>query len=307
MPLSRPGQGEALAGWAVWALTTAAVVVTYAHVDPDALYNVSRDGLAGGLSRAVVHLNYPVALVAITLILVAMGALPRRAWWAGVPAIALCAVVAWPGVVNQDDLDARWVNAAPALGVCVSLALTFLATRRAGASFAPRLPGDAVRIVIAVVVGVLSLPWLAAALGFHLPGDVFTGEELYRETDGTLLASVHLGEHHGLHGALLLLTALLVSRVRPPGRRLRGWLLAWTAGLAAYGAVNCVQDLWHEQVVKRGWVDWRIPSAIEPGLRPVWLAVLALALLAWLLLRLERSAATTRTRFGTGSTPGGRG
>lgn len=267
------------------------MVVTYARVDPAQLYHVSRDGLDGGLSRALVHLNYPIALVGVTLVLVALGALPRRASWVGGTAIVLCAVVAWPGVVDRDDLDARWVNALPALGVAGALALTLAASRCTGAGFAPRRRGDPARIAVAVVLAALSLPWLAAQLGFHLPGDVFAGEEPYRELDGMLLASVHLGEHHGFHGALLLLTALLASRVRPPGARLRFGLLAWTAALAGYGAVNFVEDLWLEQVVKRGWTEWRIPSAVEPRVEPVWLAVLTVAGLAWLLLRAEDSPA----------------
>jgi hypothetical protein len=160
---------------------------------------------------------------------------------------------------------------------------------RAGISFQPRLPGDPVRLVIAVVVLLASLPWLSALLGFHLPGDVFMGEELFRIEDGSLEAAVHLGAHHGLYGALLLLTALAVSRVRPPGRRLRGWLLAATAGLAGYGAINFVQDLWLEQVWKRGWVDWRIPSALLPGLNAVTVVWLGLAAVAWWLVSRERA------------------
>ena len=34
--------------------------------------------------------------------------------------------------------------------------------------------------------------------------------------------------------------------------------------LLAYGAVNLAQDAWNEQLVKRGMVDWKIPSALEP-------------------------------------------
>ena len=56
------------------------------------------------------------------------------------------------------------------------------------------------RVIVAVVVALLSLPWIAAELGFHFPGDVFTGEELGREADGTTLAAVHLGHHHGTDG-----------------------------------------------------------------------------------------------------------
>ena len=98
---------------------------------------------------------------------------------------------------------------------------------------------------------VLSLPWIAAELGFHLPGDLFMGQELFPTADGHLEAAVHLGEHHGWHGSLLLLSALVLSRVQSGGR-LRIWLLVGTAALAAYGAVNAAQDFWQEQLVKRG-------------------------------------------------------
>ena len=135
----------------------------------------------------------------------------------------------------------------------------------------------------------LSLPWLSALVGFSFPGDVFMGEELFRTSDGTLEAAVHLGAHHGLYGSLLLVTALAVSRVRPAGRRLRGWLLACTAALAGYGAINFAQDLWLEQVVKRGWVDWKIPSALLPDVDLMTLVTLALAGVAWWLLSRERA------------------
>src|SRR5262245_49565554 len=162
-------QGEALATWSLWGAVLLAIVVTYTRLEPSDLYHVSRDGLAGGLSRALVETNFPVALVAIALALVALDALPRRAWWLGGPAIALCAVVAWPGVVDQGDLDARWVNAIPATGVLLVAALTAAASRRAGTGFAARLPLDPARVVLAVVAVVLSIPWLAAEAGFFLP------------------------------------------------------------------------------------------------------------------------------------------
>jgi hypothetical protein len=115
------------------------------------------------------------------------------------------------------------------------------------------------------------------------------GEEPFPQADGTVEAAVHLGEHHGFHGALLLLTALLLSRARFPGRRLAAWQLACCAALAGYGAINFAQDLWHEQLVKRGWVEWKIPSALLPGLRPITLVTVALAGLAWWLLSRERA------------------
>ena len=205
--------------WAMWGATALAVGVTYTWVDTDELYNVSRQGLAGGLGRTTVLFNYPIVFVAVATTLVATAALPRRAWLAAAPAIACTALV--PFVVDQDDLDVRPANAIPALGVLVALVLTLLAARRAGLGFAPRRPGDGVRAALAVAVLLVSLPWLTAALGFHFPGDFFMGEEVFREEDGTLLAAVHLGHHHGLDGSLLVLTALLLSRVAVEARLLR--------------------------------------------------------------------------------------
>ena len=218
-----PSQGEALATWALWGLITAVVLVTYSRLDPAETYHVSREGLAGGLSRSVTLVNFPIALVAIALVLVAVAALPRSAWWAAAPAIVLCATIPW--FVDQSNLDAHWGNAVPALGVVIAAVLTVAATRRAGASFAPRRPWDVARLVLAAVVLLVSLPWITADLGFHFPGDLFMGEELGREKDGTLIAAVHLGHHHGLDGALLVrhgaaALARLDRRSRAAGRAL---------------------------------------------------------------------------------------
>jgi hypothetical protein len=283
----RPGQGEALAVWAIWGAVTLAVLVTYSRIDTDELYNVSRGGLAGGLGRSVVLLNFPIAFVAVATTFVAMALLPKRAWLAAAPAIASCALV--PFVVDQDDLDFRAANAIPALGALVALALTVAAARRGGVSFAPRRRGDVVRLIIAVVVVLVSLPWITAALGFHFPGDVFMGEEVGREDDGTL-AAVHLGHHHGTDGALLVLTALLLSRVQLPQRWLRLALTGYLGVMLAYGAVNMAQDFWLEQVVKRGWTEAEIPPALLPGFRPIWAVILALAALSAILLARERHA-----------------
>lgn len=84
----KPGQGEALVAWTIWGAMTLAVLVTYSRIDPAELYNVSHDELAGGLSRSVTLLSFPIALV-----LVAVAVLPRAAWWVAAPAIALCATV----------------------------------------------------------------------------------------------------------------------------------------------------------------------------------------------------------------------
>jgi hypothetical protein len=284
------GQGEAVATWAVWALLLVAIVVTYARLAPEELYSVSREGLAGGLSRAVVELNFPISLVAIALVLVALDVLPTRAWWVGAPAIALSAVTAWPGIVDQHDLDARWINAVPALGVGLALGLTVAAARHVGAGLAPRLRLDTARVAIAVVALLVSIPWFAADLGFYLPEGIFVMERPGLEPDGSTIAAVHLGHHHGLDGTLIVLSALLLSRPRLRTGRLALATRAYLALAFAYGAVNLVEDAWHEQLVKRDWLDWKIPSALHPTLTPVWLVILGLAAATALALRRETVA-----------------
>jgi hypothetical protein len=271
------GQGEALAVWAMWGLVLAAVAITYVRLPVEELYRVDEGGVAGGLGRALVLVNFPIALVAIALVLVALDALPRAAWWAGGPAIALCAVIILPGVIDEHDLDARLVNVVPAGGVVLAFGLTLAAARRVGASFAPRRRFDRGRLAVAGVVLLLSLPWIAADLGTTLPEGVFLTERLGRDDEGTLVAAVHVGHHHGWDGALLVLTVLLLTRVRPGSPRLAVAHGVWLGALLAYGMVNAVQDLWLEQVVKRGWVEWEIPGALRPDLTAIWLVIVGLA------------------------------
>jgi len=286
-------QGEALATWAMWAVVLAIIFVTYWRLPPDTraatndLYHVSGNGLVGGLSRVLVELNFPLALVAIVVVLVAVDALPRRAWAVAGPAIGLSAAVAWPGVIDQDDLDARVVNVIPALGVALSLGLTAAASRRGGAGLARRLPFDPVRATIAAVLLLVSIPWIAADLGVFLPDGVFIMRRVALDTDGLPIAAVHLGHHHGMDGTLVALSAILLSRPRLRRGATASVTVAVTSLAFAYGIVNCVQDAWNEQLVKRGTLDQQIPSAILPSLSWIWLVILVLAALTALTLRRE--------------------
>ena len=208
-------------------------------------------------------LNFPLALGAIALAAVAGG--PRLLVGS---AIALCAVTALPGVVDQDDLDARWINAVPALGVALALGLTVAAVRRDGAAFARRVRGDRLRIVLGALLLLMALPWLAAETGFYFPGDVFMGEEIPPVRDEGL-AAVHLGFHHGTAGVLLALAALMLSRA--PATRA---VAAYLSLMLAYGLANALQDGWNEQLWKRGSVDHHLESVLRPELSVGWLTIL---------------------------------
>jgi hypothetical protein len=272
----------------VWVLAGAslvAVVVTYARLPASALYNVSGSGLRAGLSRVVVELNFPVALIALTVLAVVAGRLPRWARAGAVVAALCCAVFAVPGVVRQSNLDARWINAVPAVGVALAFACSLLARW-------PRSPrsarGDRLRLALAIPLVVLASPWIAAELGFYLDGvpvlgRLFQTGKLVRFHDAPHPA-VHHGVHHGLQGLLLVLTALLLSRLLTgeprPAERARALLLAL---LLAYGAGNIANDAWLEQVAERGWSSYAIPSVLEPAANWLWLAVLVAAGVTWLI------------------------
>ena len=144
------------------------------------------------------------------------------------------------------------------------------------------------RLALAGIALFVSIPWIAALLGFYLPEGLFIMERPGVE-DGVTIAAVHLGEHHGFMGAVLVWTALLLSRpaVAVAGR-LGTVTRLYLSVTFAYGAVNMTQDVWNEQLWKRDVVDVHIPSALLPRLEPIWLVTLGLACVAALLLRAER-------------------
>jgi hypothetical protein len=183
----------------------------------------------------------------------------HMAWWAIVP-LALCGMIVVPGVVDESDLDSRWINVAPAIGVAIVLVLTL----RTGIGVPGDSRGDRLRIAVAVVLGLFALPWLFAEVGFYIPGPIFLAHEQYEGH-----ASVHLGEHHGFEGYLLVLTALLLSRQLPNMRHSTA-LAAYLSLMIPYGIGNMLNDGWNEQIVKRGWTDWKIPSVLQPGFTWMW-------------------------------------
>jgi len=268
---------EIIVVWVLFALALDAVFATYARLPPQLLYNVSGTGFRAGLSRVVVDLNFPGALIALAVLAVVVGRLRGRMRLVAIPAALLCVVFAVPGVVRQSDLDARWINAIAAAGVAVVFVLSLVAD---GPESPRRARGDRLRIVIAAVLTILAAPWIAAELGFYLDGVPVLG---WMFQTGKLVSfhdpphpAVHHGVHHGLQGLLFVVTALLLSRLPSPQAA-----RAFLAVLLAYGVANMANDGWLEQVVERGWSSHPIPSVLGFGLNWLWLAVLLAGAAVW--------------------------
>ena len=278
---------EVVLVWMLFVVVTAEVVVTYSRVPARELYHVSGSGIEGGLSRALVFVNFPVALVALAVLALVYERLPGRIY----PAVAilvavLCAAVFWPGVVSQANLDARPVNAIAAIGVVLAIVLTAVVARTGGLSRSSWQRSDWVRIGLAVVLLVAALPWLAADLGLYsngvpLLGRLFQSGQFLHERPGlpTFAPAVHHGHHHGMDGFLLVLTVLLLSRRL--GRR--DALAAYLSLMFCYGIANFANDFWIEQVVKRDWTSWEIPSVTEPRVSVAWSLIVISAVILWAL------------------------
>jgi hypothetical protein len=267
----------------VWAVLTlivfdgAAVIATYSRFPTTLLYNVHHSGtVAGGFGRELVALNFPFALVGIALVGLAW---PRLHGWgriAGIVAIVLCATVYF--AVDESDLDAKPLNAAPALGLALAVALVLAV----GVSEVRLVRGDRVRIGIAAVLIFFCAPLIAAELGFFLDGVPFlgwffeTGRLTSQPGVAGLHPAVHHGQHHGWQATMLTLTALGLSRLPRP--RI---LDAYLALMLAYGVGNLVNDDWLEQVVKRGWTDHEVPSLLIPAANWGWAVVLVGAAAVW--------------------------
>jgi hypothetical protein len=278
---------EVLVVWMLFAVVTTEILVTYSRVPVRELYHVSGSGIEGGLSRALVFVNFPVALVALAVLALVYQQLPGRIYRAvAILAAVLCAAVFWPGVVSQANLDAKPVNAVAAVGVLLAVVLTDVVARRGGLSRRAWGGEDWVRVALAIILLVAALPWLAADLGLYsngvpLLGKLFQSGQFLHERPGlpNFAPAVHHGHHHGMDGVLLVLTVFLLSR------RLgkRDALAAYLSLMLCYGVANIANDFWIEQVVKRGWTSWEIPNVTEPRLSVAWSLIVIAAVILWAL------------------------
>ena len=196
----------------------------------------------------------------------------RLAIVAGVRAAVLCAIVVWPGVVEQGDLDAKPVNALAAVGILIALGLTQSALcarrrrrRRGPSAAAGTLLGPCWPSILVLA----RLPWFAGRARL-LPGrrarsraPLFMSGEPRPEPGHPDLTAVHLGHHHGLDGTLLALVGAraLAGRSYASVRAfLRGAFGFYVALMLVYGLANALQDFWLEQLVKRGTTSLEIPT-----------------------------------------------
>lgn len=288
-----PGLREVLVVWAIWGVVAAMVFVTYARLPSSDFYNVTGSGVTGGAARVLVLVGWPISLAVLPLLALAADRLlaaPLRAGerraviGASLASAVLCATIAWPGVITQSNLDAKASNGLAAVGVGLAAALTAMAVRRRGLGpRAVRTRGDWIALGVAAAFALAALPWIFANAGVYV-GDVpgldaiFMSKKILPEPGHPHLHAVHLGNHEGLDGWLLAVTALvlrpLVGQMRPT--RLRPLVGAYLALLLGYGVMVAANDGWNEQIVKRGWTSHGLPNVITPGISWGW-ALLAVA------------------------------
>jgi len=283
--------------WALLGVVALAIIVTYSRVEPEQVYHFSQSGIAGGLGRALVFSNFPVALIAIAMIGVSLLTLRTGSWLdlsghrRGVQAVAivavfLCLVMAAPGVVDAGDLDPKPINVVPFVGVLLAVALSGLALRHGRWPSRTALDWRGkLSVAVTIVFTIISLPWIVAELGFYIDklpliGRLFIASEV---PPGETHAAVHLGHHHGFDGLLFVISALTLGHVTR--NRFEGGLATAVSGLLAlmftYGCFNLANDAWLEQVVKRDWVEWEIPSVLTPSLSVAWGLILVGSVIVW--------------------------
>lgn len=291
---ARPQSRRLTEIWIVWllfGLATIAVFETYWRLPPAELWKVTNSGFVGGAGRAFVFVSFSAALAALAVLPIVDDRLEdRRADIATLVAFVLCATVAIPGVQTPSHLDPKWSNTFAVVGVVVAIGLTaWAAARGRPEPVRTSRSGDRARLALGAVTLFFAAPYIAAELGFFLDGVpllgwIFqTGAIAPEPGTGHLHTTVHHGHHHGLDGFLLVTTALLLSRLLGGIRRHRARTLvaAILSLMLVYGLTNMVNDLWIEQVVKRGWTSWQVPDVLVPAASLAWAAMLVAAALCY--------------------------
>lgn len=278
--------GESLVVWGLLAADLLAMAITTRRADSS-----SETGQTLFHHQVDSFLRHPLAPAAVAIGAVATERLDRgqrlsRLTW-------LAPAIVWSAAARRGSRRVAITPLAIEM-VTGSIALTIAAIgRRGGGGGCARWGrGDGLRISLAIVVAAISLPWVLADVGIYasdLPGlrHLYLGR--HPGIAGGRGPAVHLGHHHGLDGALLALTGLLLSRQLPSFRAgpPREVMTLWLALLTVYGIVRAAEDAWYEQIVKRGWTDRRVPPLVVDGRLVlsaawVWLLLATGGLTAWL-------------------------
>ena len=294
-----PGLRDVVIVWLIWAVVAVMVFVTYSRLPASDFYNVTGSGPASGAARVLVLIGWPISLAAVALAALAADRLlassppprlRRGVIVAAIVTVLLCATIAWPGVITQSNLDAKASNGLAAAGVVLAIALTAFALRRCGPGpRATRGRGDWIALAVVAAFALAALPWIFANAGVYV-GDipvlkaVFMSKKILPEPGHPHLHAVHLGNHEGLDGWLLAVTAILLrpalAQMRPT--RLRPVLGAYLALLLGYGVLVAANDGWNEQLVKRGWTSTGLPDVITPSISWGWGVLLLITVVLFL-------------------------
>src|SRR5688572_9022586 len=122
-----------LVAWALYAIVALEVLVTYARLPAEQLYNVSGSGLEAGAGRALVYLGYPTSLAVIAVLPILVDRLDRPiTTLTALASLGLCLTIGIPGVLEESDLDAKPANALAGIGMGLALLLTVVALARGG-------------------------------------------------------------------------------------------------------------------------------------------------------------------------------
>lgn len=285
MTAPRPGLAESLAIWGLAGTVGAAVFVTGSRLGGDGPPNWTV-----GRSHFLAYLGHPVAPAAIGLAGITAARLGPRDTSLGV-ASALVGGVS--GALMLDGLrrpesNPRDLASCTIAGAAAGLTTAALARSGPGGFAAPPRY-DGLRQVLIAAIASGALPWFLADVGIYA-GDVPGLRRLVLSRDTPIAPgqiAVHLGHHHGMDGALLALTGLALSRQLPnlAAGRPRQALSLYLATLAVYGASRWLEDVWNEQVVKRGLARRKPPVVVRAGRpegRGAWLAIGGLS---WLVHR----------------------
>ncbi len=123
---------------------------------------------------------------------------------------------------------------------------------------------DYIRIILLIVAFFFALPWLFAIHGIFISDIpilnlIFLGRQpgiLGTNFFDYIYPSVHLGLHHGtdgyLHISYAILLSILIFKMKNP--IIRNVSIFGMGFLASYGLIAYLEDIFHEQILKRGFL-----------------------------------------------------